>query len=138
MDLSLERKKIIVDTLKEEIPALQALYIFGSYADGSATQKSDIDIAYLSLESISSTVHWEISQLLARILDCDIDLIQLQETNTVFRFQIISKAERIYCIDNDTVDRFETLTFSFYLRFQEERQPIIDAIYADAKVLHVS
>jgi len=78
-----------------------------------------------------------ISQTLATAICKDIDLVELQTTNTVFRYQIISKAEGIYeC--SDAVYAFESLAYSFYVRFQEERQPIIDAIYKDNKVLHVS
>ena len=51
--------------LKKEIPKLQALYIFGSYADDTATKTSDIDIEYLTAEALTSTQGWNISQKLA-------------------------------------------------------------------------
>ena len=38
-------KKTIIDILKSEIPGILAIYIFGSYANGTANKKSDIDIA---------------------------------------------------------------------------------------------
>ncbi|HIP59338.1 MAG TPA: nucleotidyltransferase domain-containing protein, partial [Campylobacterales bacterium] len=63
--------------------------IFGSYADGSATNKSDIDIAYLSTEALSQIQRWEISQKLAILLSNDVDLIELSSTNTIFRYQIL-------------------------------------------------
>ena len=42
-----KEKHLIVNTLKFEIPELQALYLFGSQSDGTANSKSDVDIAYL-------------------------------------------------------------------------------------------
>jgi len=131
--LSNEDKQIIVTTLKKEIPKLQALYLFGSQNDGSATKKSDIDITYLSSKSLSSLVRWDISQRLASLLSLDIDLIELSSTNTIFRYQILSTAERIYGKGYE-VESFEILAYSFYLRFREERQPIVDVIMKNKSV----
>jgi len=130
MYLSNKDKQQIIDTLKQDIPELQALYLFGSQNDGTATKKSDIDIAYLSKNPLSSLVRWDISQKLASVLSLDVDLIELSSTNTIFRYQILSTAERIYGKGYE-VESFETLAYSFYLRFKEERQPIVDEIMKD-------
>ena len=126
-------KQLIIDTIKQEIPKLQALYLFGSQNDGSATTKSDVDIAYLSQKSLNSLERWDISQKLASLLSLDVDLIELSTTNTIFRYQILSNAERIYG-DGYDVESFETLAYSFYLRFREERQPIVDEIMKNKSV----
>ena len=136
MYLSSEQKESIISILRDQIPSIQALYLFGSYADGSATDRSDIDIAYLCKEKIPTLERWDISQLLARKLHREIDLIELSQTNTIFRYQIISRGERLFGSGYE-VESFETLAFSFYLRFQEEREIILNAIYADQKVLDV-
>ena len=133
MYLDVNYKQIIIDMLKKDIPKLQALYIFGSYADGTATNTSDIDIAYLTTETLTPTQRWDISQKLAILLSRDIDLIELTETNTIFRYQILSKGTRIYGEGYD-VESFETLAYSFYLRFQEERKPIVDEILKNRSV----
>jgi len=135
LDTSMEQ--VVISTLKETIPELSALYLFGSYADGTATEKSDIDIAYLSDREIPAPLRWEKAQLLAKKLSKDIDLIDLGKTNTVFRYQIISQGKRIYGQGYE-LDTFETLAYSFYLRFQEERKPIIDAIYKDGTITRKS
>ena len=133
MYLDINKKQIIIDMLKKEIPKLQALYIFGSYADGTATKTSDIDIAYLTTEALNPTHRWDISKKLVNILSFDVDLIELSQTNTIFRYQILSKGTRIYGEGYD-VESFETLAYSFYLRFQEERKPIVDAIMENKSV----
>jgi len=133
MYLSSRDREQIIDTLRQEIPKLQALYLFGSQKDGSATEKSDIDIAYLSSNPLSSVKRWEISQHLASLLSLDVDLIELTSTNTIFRYQILSTAERIYG-DGYDVESFETLAYGFYLRFKEERQPIVDEIMKNRSV----
>ncbi|PHS33220.1 MAG: nucleotidyltransferase [Sulfurovum sp.] len=133
MYLSLKDKQLIVTTLKQEIPMLQALYLFGSQKDGSATVSSDIDIAYLATKPLANVERWELSQQLASLLSCDIDLIELTQTNTIFRYEILSTAERIYG-EGYEVESFETLAYSFYLRFKEERKPIVDAIMKNKSV----
>ena len=134
MSLSKSDRLIIVDTLKIEIPKLKAVYLFGSQKDGTATKESDVDIAYLSSYSLSAEEHWVLSQKLATLLSQDVDLIDIKETNTIFRYQIISTAERIYG-NGYEVESFETLAYSFYLRFQEERQPIVDEIIKNKTIL---
>lgn len=134
MHLSREEKQTIIRTLKAKLHDLQALYLFGSQHDGSATQNSDIDIAYLSQTSLSTVARWDLSQALASQLLWDVDLVELSSTNTVFRYQILSTGERIYGGGYE-VESFETLAYSFYLRFQEERRPIINEIIKNRSVL---
>ena len=133
MHLKDRQKQLIIDTLKSEIPELQALYLFGSQNDGTASSESDIDIAYLSENLLSSVERWELSNKLASLFSLDVDLIELSQTNTIFRYQILSTAERIYG-EGYNVESFETLAYSFYLRFQEERKPIVDAIMENRSV----
>lgn len=127
MYLKNEDKQLIVNTLKEEIPKLQAIYLFGSQKDGTAKSASDVDIAYLTSHPLSSLGRWDVSEKLALKLSRDIDLVELAKTNTIFRYQILSTAERIYG-EGYEVESFETLAYSFYLRFKQERKPIVDAI----------
>ena len=126
-------KQLIVNSIKNTIPELQALYLFGSQNDGTATSKSDVDVAYLSKGTLSSLERWDLSQKLASLLSLDVDLVELSTTNTIFRYQILSTAERIYG-EGYEVESFETLAYSFYLRFQEERKPIVDAIMENKSV----
>lgn len=134
MYLSTKDKQLIIDTLKKDIPMLQALYIFGSQNDGTASSKSDVDIAYLTTLALNNVERWELSQKLASLLSHDVDLVELSATNTIFRYQIISTAQRIYGEGYD-VENFETLAYSFYLRFQEERKPIVDEIMKNKSIL---
>ncbi len=134
MKLTSQMQETIITELHKAVPNLKALYIFGSFADDTANRESDIDIAYLAEDTLDNIERWEIAQALAHRLNIDIDLIDLKTTNTVFRFQIVSTGERIFGGGYE-VEKFEMLAYSFYLRFQEERQPIIDAVLADKKVL---
>ena len=135
MKLTSKQKKAIFQILENEINPLKAIYLFGSYADDSATQTSDIDIAYLTDSIVTPNKNWEISNALSRALSINVDLVNLAQTDTIFRYQVISTGKRLYGSGYE-VESFETLAYSFYLRFQEERKPILDAIYADRRVFH--
>jgi len=105
---------IIIDTLKSNIPKLKAIYIFGSFASKSATNNSDVDIVYLSDESLSNVERWEISAELARFLRRDVDLVDLRGANTIFRYQIISTAKRVYssCYEIESFEKVALLFFN--------------------------
>jgi len=133
MHLLTQQKEEIIRMLQQHAAPLKAVYVFGSYADGNATNDSDIDLAYLTDATLTSLQNWELSNRLALSLGQDIDLVDLAQMNTIFRYQIISTAKRIYGEGYD-IEAFETLAYSFYLHFQEERKPILDAIYADKRV----
>lgn len=135
MKLSLEQKETITQVLQSKIDSLKAVYLFGSYADNTATHKSDIDLSYLTDSPITSVQNWEIANILSSELGIDVDLVNLAQTDTIFRYQIISTGQRLQGSGFE-VESFETLAYSFYLRFQEERKPILDAIYADKRVFN--
>ena len=135
MKLSLKQKETITQVLQSKIDSLKAVYLFGSYANNTATHKSDIDLSYLTDSPITSVQNWEIANTLSSELGIDVDLVNLAQTDTIFRYQIISTGQRIQGSGFE-VESFETLAYSFYLRFQEERKPILDAIYADKRVFN--
>ncbi len=128
-------EQIIIDFLQKNISNIEAIYIFGSFAENNFNKSSDIDIAYLSDTKISPVQKWKLANDLASILKRDIDLVDLKSANTIFKFQIVSKGERIFCKNITKVESFETLVWSFYIRFQEERRPIIEQILKDKEVL---
>jgi len=124
----------IIDFLTTYIKDIDAIYIFGSYASDNFTSQSDIDIAFLNKKSLTPIEIWDISSTLSNLLMIDVDLIDLKNTNTVFRFEIIHKGIKIYEADKKTVEKFEDLTYSFYLELNELRASIIE----DLKVNGIS
>jgi predicted nucleotidyltransferase len=79
-----ELYKTISNFLDQNIPELQGIYIFGSYAANQETPESDIDIAFLTEVKISPVEKWEIQQKLASVLDKDVDLVDLKDASVAF------------------------------------------------------
>ncbi|MDX2133274.1 MAG: nucleotidyltransferase domain-containing protein [Saprospiraceae bacterium] len=124
-------RQTIVDFLRERIPGVVGVYLFGSQANGTARPDSDYDVAFLlpaPNESPDPYNRFLLGADLGDLLNQPVDLIDLQQAKTDFRFQIISTAERIFCADKTTCDTFEMLAYSMYQRLELERRDIVEAV----------
>lgn len=116
---------LITEFLKDRIPGIIAIYIFGSMADNSATQESDIDIAFLTFQKISAVEKWKIQEELASKLNQDVDLIDLKDATTILRTEVVEKGKLIFSGDSYQVNHFEMITYSMYADLNESRQDIL-------------
>ncbi len=116
---------LIIEFLKDQIPELIAIYIFGSMADNSATPESDIDIAFLTFQKISAVEKWKIQEELASKLNQDVDLIDLKDATTILQTEVIEKGKLIFSGDSYQVNHFEMITYSMYADLNESRQEIL-------------
>lgn len=120
--------KKVIDDILNALPEVAGIYLFGSTGTPFEKKESDLDLAVLTLITLSPMTLWELSQRIARTLKKEVDLINLRDTSTVFAFQIITTGKRIYCHNQLVCDEFEMITYSNYLRLNEERKEILDAI----------
>jgi predicted nucleotidyltransferase len=123
----LKTKQIIKQILAES-RTVQAVYLFGSTVTEQLHSNSDIDLAIKSEKPISVAKLWRLSNELAEITLCDVDLIDLSTASAVMRIQIIAKGRRIYCDDKVACGLFEDFVFSDYARLNEERDGILEDI----------
>lgn len=119
---------LIKKTIQHHVPDVEAIYLFGSQAKGTAQKNSDIDLAILCLEPLLADARWKLSQTLAVLINKNIDLIDLRKTNTVMQWQIIHTGQRIFAKEPKKMAFFETYVLSDYIRLMELRQSIIDDI----------
>ena len=118
----------LVAALRGAPPGLLAVYHFGSGRNGTAGPESDIDLAVLAGAPLDVVGLWELAQRLAAEVGRDVDLIDLRRASTVLRHQVLMTGERVWCADPVGCDRWETAMLSMYLRFNEERAEILEAI----------
>lgn len=134
MQLDTEKLNQIRMLLCDRYPDLLALYLFGSYANGTATTKSDVDLAILCPTSLEVVSLFDTAQDIARQLDTDVDLIDLRAANLVFATQIIAHGQRFYCTAENATEHFESLVFAKYVRLAEMRAPILKEIKKTGRV----
>lgn len=120
---------VVVQTVREDFPGVQAIYLFGSCGTVDEWPDSDVDVAILlppeqsknlSLREIADTR----AKLSAR-LNKEVDLLNLRRVSTVFQKEVIIADRRIYTGEEYAAEEFEMLTLSLYQKLNEERREIL-------------
>lgn len=106
----------------------EAIILFGSFARGTQSEKSDIDIAFKSKRKISKKEIFEEKLLLEDISKRDIDLVNLDEINDDFRYEILMNGKELYCENKTKFDLYKLDMFREYLDLNESRLSIIDRV----------
>lgn len=123
--LSPKQQLLIVEELSSQCEA-HTIIIFGSVAKGTMRPESDIDIAYLSRVHRSTYQRFRIGQQLADLLDRDVDLIDFQESSTVFQIQIATTGIILY-EENPLLRQLAYIqAFREYVLLNDKRQSILD------------
>lgn len=125
-------QKIICLSKQHLNPTL--IYLFGSAAQGTMTETSDIDIAFLSNNEHTGYDVLMFSQQLADIANRDVDLIDLTEASTVFRAQIVGTGKLLYCNDENFRHEYEIRVLKEYAMLNEERKEIIDRVIKEKTI----
>lgn len=98
---------------------VRLVYLMGSQASGRTKPYSDVDLAVLFDQNLSSKQRFDVRiQLLSELskfLGTDqIDLIDLQNTSPVFAYEAIKSRKELYVEDEDTRISFETKALANY------------------------
>jgi len=82
-DVIQEKLNLIKDSILKAVPDTEAIYLFGSYVDGTPHKESDLDICVIFPDSISNMleVRGSIRNSLYRRLNIPMDLIVKKSTD---------------------------------------------------------
>ena len=122
-----EKIENIKEYLIEKIDC-EAIVLFGSYARGTQNAESDIDIAIKQNTNISKKQIFYLSQELEEKIKTEVDLINLDDINDSFRYEILINGKTIYCKDELKFELYKLDMYREYLELNESRQIIIDRI----------
>lgn len=76
---------------------IDMIVLFGSYADNTATKKSDVDIAYTRSEPLSFDDQISIGSELAYFYGTEaVDVVYLNKTSPAFMYQIMKKSKLLF------------------------------------------
>ncbi len=119
----------IIQTLREDYPKLQAIYLFGSWGTADEWPDSDVDIALLLPPDEAKTLDLRRlidSQIrLESVLRKPVDLLNARQISTVFQKEITMADRRIYTANAYAADEFEMLALSFYQKLNKERAEVL-------------
>lgn len=121
-------KKIITNYLKSKMRNLEAIIIFGSFANNLADRNSDIDIAFLNKDKILNIERWYLQEELASKLNRNVDLVDLESADDVFKFQIASQGMVVYAAHRQDLEHYLDNIYAIYLQLNDDRKAILDDI----------
>jgi predicted nucleotidyltransferase len=130
---SSERDQILSE-IRRALPATIAVYVFGSFAAGTPSASSDLDIAVLAPEPLGAERRWQLAQTIAIALGRDVDLVDLRQASTVLRAQILGSSQLLFESDVAKRQEFEAVALGAYARLNEERRAIIEDIRRRGRV----
>ena len=93
-------QRSVTQTLQERVPALLAIYAFGSRIQGNALPDSDLDLSVLVAGYADPLSLFHLSGQLADAVGCTVDLLDLRAASTIMQYQIITTGERWWACDN--------------------------------------
>ena len=109
--------------LKKFFKKAEGVWLFGSYADGTYNENSDIDIAVLFKERKTPLEIFKMKENLEIMLKKDIDLVNLADINDVFAYEIVTKGKSLK--KTEFADNYEYRIWLRYLDLQNDRKEII-------------
>ncbi len=124
---------LIVKLLQQRLPALLAVYLFGSQARGDANAGSDVDLAVLVAGYADPIELWDLSSDLAEVCGCEVDLLDLRAASTVMQSQILQQGSRLFALDS-SVGSYEATLLSEMTALNEARAGILADIQQDGTV----
>ena len=120
----MKNEKLIEKILKDYFKDAKAIYIFGSFADNSFNENSDIDIAVLYKNRFDRVKLFNMQNELSLKFNRDVDLVDLQDVNDVFAYEIINKAKKLK--SSKFAEEYEYRIWLRYLDLQEDRKIIVE------------
>lgn len=102
-------------------PCVQAVYLFGSAAEGREHVGSDLDFAVIPDNGFSADNKLDLLADLAREGFCDVDLVILDETDIVLAYEAI----RLNCLIYATPDFDRGATYSRIVRLYLAFEPYL-------------
>lgn len=123
----------IVEFLRERLPGLIAVYAFGSRANGTFNNESDLDLAVLAQVRIDQKRLWDLSNDIAEITGFRVDLLDMREASTVMQYQILTGGKRWWA-EIFQADLFECTSLNEKIKLDELRAPILEAIQKTGRV----
>ena len=110
------------------VPDAEAVYLFGSRADGRARDDSDLDIAVLGAAPLSPLRRFEMQRELSALLGHDVDLVDLFAATTVLRLEVVTRGKLLYRRDADRTLDFEARVLGEYAELMDATRDLRMAV----------
>jgi uncharacterized protein len=121
---------LLLERIRQVIPDVQAVYLYGSRIRGGMHPASDLDVALL-LPKSAIVSQLQLAQLQGDLESLagfvvEISILSL-ENQIVHCKEVVAGGRLVYAADRGIVDDFEMRTLSGYARLCEDRAPVLEA-----------
>ncbi|HOO33166.1 MAG TPA: nucleotidyltransferase domain-containing protein [Thermotogota bacterium] len=113
---------------------VKIIYLFGSITKQNFREDSDVDCAVLTEEINFFEKYLKTKFIIEEKINRDLDLIDLKSIDPGFAAEIVSKGELLYSDLKETAISYKMSVLSDYIQLEEDRKPVIDAIYKRGSV----
>ena len=117
----------VTDALKNAVPGLSAVYVFGSQVSGHAGPESDLDVALMADALLDAETLWELGSRLALVAKCAVDLLDLRAASTVMQYRIVTTGQRLWARDGQAA-LYESFILSQKTELDEARAGVLEDI----------
>ncbi|MFY7953054.1 MAG: type VII toxin-antitoxin system MntA family adenylyltransferase antitoxin [Armatimonadaceae bacterium] len=99
MQIAKRESDAVVEFLREQIPGLRSVHLFGSRATGDWTSASDVDISVLGERPLEPLDLFRIAADLTVFLGAEVDLVDLRNVSTLLKYKIVTEGIRLWALD---------------------------------------
>lgn len=112
-----EKLEEIIPEITKRFDAIEVFYLFGSFASGSASDNSDVDVAFFIKDSVyikNPLVDLEVGVALERELGCDVDVVVMNRVTSIMQHEILRTGKRLFERSAQRRSFFELKSFKEY------------------------
>jgi uncharacterized protein len=120
--------------LRQEIPNLAGVYLFGSFAAGLDRADSDVDLGVFAGRPLQRPRVIELAHRVASLLRRDVDLVDLADASTILQMQAIGEGRLIDAPKPYECALFEVRVMRDYQDLKARRREIEADIVARGRV----
>lgn len=126
-------EKDFIEYIKKE-QNIEFAILFGSYANDTYDENSDIDIAVMYKEYVDEYEHAGKSIDISRVFgDIPVDYIDIEKANVFLQFEILEKGKVIYCEDEEKIAKFSKDVQELYIEMDYERKKYINYVLREER-----
>jgi uncharacterized protein len=114
--------------LRERVPGILVVWLYGSHARGDAGPDSDVDLALFADAPVNPFELLTLQTDLAAVVGAEVDLVDLWPADDVLRMQVIEHGHVLYERTRNERARFEMQAASRYAHLNEERRAILEDV----------
>jgi len=110
----------LLQHIRETLPEIQGVWLFGSFARGQATTASDLDLAVLGPRPFDAVALFDLGLTLGVLARRDVDLVDLRRAPVVLQKEILTGGKLVADDCPGACERFTADALALYVAFRDE------------------